>query len=269
MIPLVPASFGDIVAAGNLALAIYKALSDSTGSSYEYQCLVDELHSFERALRTVELAIAISPPSGRLAQDIREETTTCLNLLKTFFDRIQSYQKDLGTGSKGASWRKIGWGLFKADEVRNFRQKLSQHKLNIILFLSGLQMYVPVTSMSATLIRLSDISVLSASYADETRQSSGSIKEGILALQKRLPPSVKHGDENTVTLINAFGERLPLFWECCFSQDVRHRIITDFWILTGVNRDFMRHLRHTSKGNAAKSLSSVATTAFQLTTESL
>ena len=79
----------------------------------------------------------VSPPTGRDALDIAAETTTCLELLKTFDDRIRSYQKALG-GRKGASWRKIGWSLFKADEVASFRQKISQHKQNITMFLTGL-----------------------------------------------------------------------------------------------------------------------------------
>ncbi|KAF8802570.1 hypothetical protein BYT27DRAFT_7196491 [Phlegmacium glaucopus] len=142
MLPFVPASFGDIVTAAGIARSIYKALSDrdSTGSSYEYQCLITELRSFEQALKTVEDAIIVIPPSGRLAQDIKAETTTCLELLKTFLECIKSYQKALGGGGKGASWRKIGWGLLKADEVASFRQKLSQHKQNITMFLNGLVM---------------------------------------------------------------------------------------------------------------------------------
>ncbi len=138
MVP--PPSFGDIVSAANIALSIYNALRASTGSSYEYQCLIQELRSFERALRMVEHAIATTPPGERLAQDIVAETTTCLDLLKAFHDRIKSYQKALGRGGKGASWRKIGWGLFKADEVASFRVKLSQHKQNVLVFLSGLEM---------------------------------------------------------------------------------------------------------------------------------
>ena len=69
MFPLVPASFGDIVAAANIAHSIYKALSDSAGSSYEYQSLIDEVHSFEQALRTVDIAISRVPLNKRLAQD--------------------------------------------------------------------------------------------------------------------------------------------------------------------------------------------------------
>src|SRR5258708_1838918 len=139
MLPFVPASFGDIVTAANIAHSIYKALSDSTGSSYEYQCLIAEVHFFEKALRTVEQAVTMMQPSGQLAQNIEAETTTCLELLKTFLGRIKSYQKALG-GGRGASWRKIGWGLLKADEVASFREKLSQHKQNITLFLDALTM---------------------------------------------------------------------------------------------------------------------------------
>ena len=108
------------------------------GASYEYQYLITELRSFEQALKIVDRAITISPPTGRDALDIAAELTTCLELLKKFHDRIGSYQKLLG--GKGVSWRKIGWSLFKADEVASFRQKISQHKQNITLFLTGLMM---------------------------------------------------------------------------------------------------------------------------------
>jgi hypothetical protein len=137
MFPFVPSSIGDIVTVANIVHSIYKALSDSTGASYDYQCLITELRSFEQALKFVDVVITAAPPTGRDAFDIAAEITTCLELLTTFHDRIRSYQKALG-GRKSASWRKIGWSLFKADEVASFRQKISQHKQNIILFLNGL-----------------------------------------------------------------------------------------------------------------------------------
>ena len=139
MLPFVPSSFGDIITAANIVHSIYKSLSDSMGASYDYQCLITELCSFEQALKTVDLAITAAPQSGRDALNIAAEITTCLELLKTFNNRIRSYQKALG-GTKGASWRKIGWSLFKADEVASFRRKIPQHKQNITLFLNGLTM---------------------------------------------------------------------------------------------------------------------------------
>ena len=135
----VPSAIGEIVTAAKIVHSIYKALSDSMGASYDYQCLIAELRSFEQALKIVDLAITIASPTGRDTLYIAAETTTCLEMLKKFDDRIRSYQKALG-GRKGASWRKIGWSLLKADEVANFRQKISQHKQNITLFLNGLTM---------------------------------------------------------------------------------------------------------------------------------
>ena len=136
---LVPSSFGDIVTAASLVHSIYKALSDSMGASYDYQCLISELRSFEQALKFVNAVITGAPSTGRDALNIAAEIETCLELLKKFDDRIKSYQKALG-GKKGSSWRKIGWTLFKADEVASFRQKISYHKQNISLFLHGLTM---------------------------------------------------------------------------------------------------------------------------------
>ena len=139
MPPFVPATFGDIVTVINIVHSIYKALSDSMGASYDYQCLIRELRSFEQALKIAHLAITVAPPAGCDVLNVAAEITTCLELLKTFHDRIKSYQKALG-GRKGASWHKIGWSLFKADEVASYRQRISQHKQNITLFLNGLTM---------------------------------------------------------------------------------------------------------------------------------
>ena len=148
MIPfLVPSSFGDVVTAASLVHSIYKALSDSMGASYDYQCLISELLSFEQALKFVDVVITAAPPTGRDALNIAAEITTCLELLKKFDDRIKSYQKALG-GRKGSSWHKMGWSLFKADEVASFKQKISQHKQNITLYLTGLMKLVSSTPSS-------------------------------------------------------------------------------------------------------------------------
>lgn len=118
----IPFAIGEIVTAAKIVHSIYKVLKEAMGASYDYQCLITELLSFEQALKTVELAITLTPPTGSVALDIATETTTCL---------------DLG-GRKGAYWPKIRWSQFKKDEVASFRQRISQHKHNISLFLQGL-----------------------------------------------------------------------------------------------------------------------------------
>ena len=133
----IPSAIGEIrvVTAAKIVHSIYKVLKEAMGASYDYQCLITELRSFEQALKTVELAITLTPPTGGVSLDIATETTTCLEMLKKFKDRIRSFQ-DLG-GRKGAYWPKIRWSQFK-DEVASFRQRISQHKHNISLFLQGL-----------------------------------------------------------------------------------------------------------------------------------
>ncbi|KAF8967546.1 hypothetical protein BDZ97DRAFT_1980347 [Flammula alnicola] len=208
MLPFVPSSFGDIVAAATLALSIYKALNDSTGASYEYQCLISELRSFHRALLFVNDRIRATPTNETVVQDIKEEAATCLKLLEKFWDRIKSYQKALGGGGRSSSWRKIGWGLFKATDVAEFRQKLSQHKQNITVFLSGLE-----------------CNSLTSYYADVNREALASIRKEIVTIQKQLPPSLGYGCENAVILIDAFGKPMTLPMDFCYSPDKLHDIL--------------------------------------------
>ena len=137
-----PGLIYEIATAAKFVRSIYEALGDSMGAPYDYQCLIMDLLSFEEALKIVYLVVTLAPPTGRDALDIATETTTCLELLKTVDDRIKSCKNILG--GEGASWRRIGWSIFKADEVAIFRQKISKHKQNITLFLNRLSsMYVP------------------------------------------------------------------------------------------------------------------------------
>jgi hypothetical protein len=72
-----------------------------------------------------------------------------------------------------------------------------------------------------------------AYYADEARQSSALTREMILALEKRLPEPMQYGDENSVTVINAFGNPMRFPLEVCFSPDVRALYYTSSSVLTG------------------------------------
>ena len=134
-----PSSFGDIVTAISIVHSIYNALSDSRGSSFEYQCLVEELRSFEEALHSVDVVLKTAPLSESLRQAINAEIASCLKLLTKFWGRIDRYEVVLSR-KWTAIWRKITWVIWKAEEVESFRRKISQHKQNITLFLGGLQM---------------------------------------------------------------------------------------------------------------------------------
>jgi hypothetical protein len=141
---LVPQSFGDIVTAIGLASQIYNALSDSKGSSFEYQYLIDELDSFRRSLEFVDAATRTVSLSNDVIQDINAESARCRKLLEIFWDSIKSYHKALGGGKSGSSgsWRKIGWSVLKAAEIAQFREKLAARQRTLTLFLISVTLKV-------------------------------------------------------------------------------------------------------------------------------
>ncbi len=64
--PISFSSFGDIVTAVDLAMRISKALSSSSGSSYEYQYLIQELDALAHVLQLADTATR----TGMLQQDV-------------------------------------------------------------------------------------------------------------------------------------------------------------------------------------------------------
>ncbi|KAF8962969.1 hypothetical protein BDZ97DRAFT_1064342 [Flammula alnicola] len=253
MLPFVPSSFGDIVAAATLALSIYKALNDSTGASYEYQCLISELRSFHHALLFVNDVIRATLPNASVAQDIKEEATMCLKLLEKFWDRIKSYQKALSGGGRNSSWRKIGWGLFKATDVAEFRQKLSQHKQNLTVFLTGLA--ISSTSYHADVIR-------------EALASITTTTQEILTIQRQLPPSLGYGRENAVILVDAFGKPMTLPMDFCYSPDKLHDIMMQHF-KGKIGHDYVeQHEYSISSADGAVVVMSMKVRRVKLTSES-
>ena len=197
---LVPNPFGDIVTAISIVHSIYTALSDSTGSSSEYTCLIEELRSFEVSLRLIDEVLQTTPVSKNLRQAIEAETTRCLNLLRKFWGRIEHYEAIL-SGRWIVIWRKVTWAIWKAPEVQRFRRKLSCHKQNIAMFLE-LQKQVSSNNFRH---HVDFCSATASFHANQQRPLTG----------------VGYDLENALILIDALGERVTLPMQFCFSPDVR------------------------------------------------
>jgi len=140
-----PSTVGDILAIVNLALQIRQALSDSRGASNDYRDLIDELDAFRSALAVIEDRILAIPPGEDIVRHIRREATTCRRFMQEFLGSIEGY-KVLGEKRRHFIWRKILWSFFKAKEVRNFRQKLSQRQVIILLYLGAMRVFT-ITSL--------------------------------------------------------------------------------------------------------------------------
>ena len=143
MFPISFNSFGDIICAADLALRIAKALSSSSGSSYEYQYLIQELNALAYALHLADAATRTGMLDRAVVNGILAEIARCQEVMDRLWERIRGYQKALGaTGSsRGSSWRKIGWSLFKTKDVKETRERLATQRLNLTTLMTACSMY--------------------------------------------------------------------------------------------------------------------------------
>lgn len=145
-------SFGDIVSLIELTLRVRKALSDSTGSSEEYQALILELQGFSDLLSMTRATLHSLKATNRqiISESIHLQVLHHLDhagrLLKGLHMRIERYQDRLREGGSRArmleSWRKIGWALFKNSELRAMKGHLEEVIGRINSLLSATHWYV-------------------------------------------------------------------------------------------------------------------------------
>ncbi|CZR62688.1 uncharacterized protein PAC_12585 [Phialocephala subalpina] len=129
-------SIGDIIAVGQIALSLAKALSDSRGSAKEYQGLVKELETFDQALLQV---VALwqnydtSPEIDSFSTIIKDTIGDWREILFDFRTKIEKkYGRRLGLGEperRGAvKWlrdapKKVSW-LTEREDIVELRTKL-------------------------------------------------------------------------------------------------------------------------------------------------
>jgi hypothetical protein len=122
-------SVGDFLAAGKLIGQITLSLQEAGGSKSDYQELLRELESLDRALKHVEKLGSRSVSTATL-DSIKCAALLCRHPLEEFLGKIQKYESGLGVwakdGVKGTA-RKVDWALRKKEDVRKLRDYLSLH----------------------------------------------------------------------------------------------------------------------------------------------
>ena len=133
-------SVGDFVAAANLAYKLVLALSDSSGSSMEYQQLILDLSCVRRTLLQVEQMKNANQLNPSTINALRYQVENTKQPIRAFLEKTEKYRKALGgfgpSNTVKDSWRKIGWSLLKTDEVKALRDLLQLRLLSINILLS-------------------------------------------------------------------------------------------------------------------------------------
>ncbi|TEY81030.1 hypothetical protein BOTCAL_0035g00230 [Botryotinia calthae] len=129
-------SIGDFIAVGEVIVTLIEGLRETGGSKSDYQELVRELQSLEKALKHVE---KVSTSKG---SNIGLDGVKCAALLCRYPLEELSLGSRAPRGIKTAG-RKIQWAFMKKDEVQKLLGYLSIHtdSINMMLLTLGLEAF--------------------------------------------------------------------------------------------------------------------------------
>jgi hypothetical protein len=133
-------SIGDFFAGANLSYRLIKALSSTRGASIEYQEAIAELGCLQQTFLQVGRMTThpnLSPATINAASHI---VLSSMSLIGDFFERTKTYRERMcANGPRygvSDSWQKMGWVLFKKEELIALTQALHVKLSNISLLLS-------------------------------------------------------------------------------------------------------------------------------------
>ncbi|EIM82301.1 uncharacterized protein STEHIDRAFT_160850 [Stereum hirsutum FP-91666 SS1] len=203
-------SFGDILSIVQLGYKVRTLLSESKGATEEYQQLLSELDTSLRTLHLVHGALfakdaASLPPD--VVKAIRQSVSNSWIIIFDIYSKIARFRDKLKKGGSGsmmrASWQKIGWGLFKQDELVESRRRLSEQS-SVIKTLLGLSSSIIVTRVENQVL---------ASHAEILE-----ISRCVKGIPKVLGYSWEGGlnpESRPISLLDMLGQSIRLPLELC------------------------------------------------------
>lgn len=120
-------AIGDFIAGANLAYQLIHLMTETRGASDEYQEAMSELCSIQQAFIHVSQITRSSILPQATLNSASFIVLSSMQIIAKFLDRSKRYRKGLSdpnTGGVSASWCKVGWGLFKKDELVALRDQL-------------------------------------------------------------------------------------------------------------------------------------------------
>jgi len=120
---------GDFIAGANLAHKLIRVMAETRGASEEYQDAMTELCGIQQAF----IHVSQITRSNLLPQATLNSAScivlSSMDIIARFLERTREYRKMLDSNTGGAnsmsrSWCKVGWSLYKRDELRSLRDSL-------------------------------------------------------------------------------------------------------------------------------------------------
>ena len=144
--PITFGSIGDIISLSLRIKQLVECLNSAHGSSAEYQAVVRELWSLDRAILEIEALFASlgnSPQLNALKATANACAQDCQRCIRMFKEHIQMFKKGLDKDESGNVFKnatsKIRWS-FDKEPLAKFRTEVNAHcmSLNMLLLTTGL-----------------------------------------------------------------------------------------------------------------------------------
>jgi hypothetical protein len=138
-------SVGDFLAGANLAYRLIRSLSETRGASMEYQEVICELGYIQQTFLHVEHMNSSNIFSRATINAISHIMNTSIDVMARFLEKTEKYRQSLsnngGQSLVADSWRKIGWSLFKKDELADLRNTLQTGLTAVNILISTASRY--------------------------------------------------------------------------------------------------------------------------------
>ncbi|KAK8001728.1 hypothetical protein PG991_013950 [Apiospora marii] len=137
-------SIGDFVAGYNVTYRLVRILAESRGASIEYQEAMVELGAMEQVFLEAGNLVNSKLHSRDIKNGIACIVLSTVDIIDSFYERSRQYQQRLGerrskrarsVASLESSWCKVGWTLFKKEELRALKTQLHERLTSVHVLL--------------------------------------------------------------------------------------------------------------------------------------
>ena len=147
--PVTFGSVGDIISLSLLIKDLVKSLDDSRGSSAEYQAVIRQLWSLDRALLEVEALCRSCEQTvqlSALSATANECAEQCRKCITNFHEQVKKFGRSLQPGGSGSLVRdtamKFRWQVSEKEDLVRFRAEISAHCFSINMLLTTTGVFV-------------------------------------------------------------------------------------------------------------------------------
>ncbi|KAI1452087.1 hypothetical protein F4805DRAFT_448875 [Annulohypoxylon moriforme] len=177
---------GDFIAGANLAHKLIRVMTETRGASAEFQEALAEVCGIQQIfIQLTQLCRSEVLPRATL-NSIAQIVMPSMTTIADFLDRTKHYQEKLSpSGGLSGSWCKIGWALFRKDELKLLRDTLHTRLSSINTLLTAAN-HLPPSNEHVTQYQVQNEDQETQQKAEDYSDPPSKISSGYTNLQEQI-----------------------------------------------------------------------------------